>query len=528
MNRNPVPADSLRGLPRLSGSMEQVLAGRDGFRREGRDARGRRDRRPGTGRPEGSRRQAREDALRHGLAPGRRRPGQEHQEFGRADPSQMVDVARLAEQESGDLVDASVQRVGRRGECRCVVEAQEHAGERHLEPPRLLELVREFQRGVRLVVEPGRRIRDVFEEGVLLTGAIAHALEELSQFRQGLRQSAGARAALMEDDGQRLGIEGPFQDPDGPERSGVAQRAEVSMLHHENHLGGEAFALGQRPPEFSDLDARPARLDQRNGRLGGADCLGRRVRVGEPAGAPTQAVEGGDQLPGAGLVVVGQNQMGVASHGGILEAKSRADGSGRSGGVLTGSFVPNRFALMQKRQLALRFCAARDDGDGVTTLSESPSDRLGPKDAWPRGERRAGVDRRARPTKLLSWHLFRGKRARGRRAGESSNIYVDRYRPGDLGLALSILVLNILDALFTLLYLAVGGLEANPIARGLLDLGTGWFVFTKAFVIALCVLFLTVHKTFRHVRPALWVLLAFYSALLLWHLWLQIEVWVAR
>ena len=150
--------------------------------------------------------------------------------------------------------------------------------------------------------------------------------------------------------------------------------------------------------------------------------------------------------------------------------------------------------------------------------------RLGPYGTWPYVERRVQVDRRVSGTRLFSSYMLRGHRLRGRRQGETRNVYVDRYRPGDLALAGAILVLNIFDAWFTLDYRGTGGTEANPIARFLMEQGTGWFIFSKAVVVAFCVLFLMMHKTFHCVRPAMWALFGFYSSLLVYHLFLQFAV----
>lgn len=149
-------------------------------------------------------------------------------------------------------------------------------------------------------------------------------------------------------------------------------------------------------------------------------------------------------------------------------------------------------------------------------------ERLGPYGTWPFLERRVTLDRRLERTRLWSAYLIHGRRSRGRRQGENENIYVDRYQPKDILLAVTILVLNILDAILTIHY--VGDdlqREANPFARYLLELGYGWFIFGKAVVVALCILFLAVHKNFRLVRPALLFLLAFYGLLLCYHLYLQ-------
>ncbi len=120
---------------------------------------------------------------------------------------------------------------------------------------------------------------------------------------------------------------------------------------------------------------------------------------------------------------------------------------------------------------------------------------------------------------MISKFLFRGGRVRGRREGESRNSYFDLLPRGDLVLGFSILGLNLLDALFTLVIVGADlTREANPLARWLLEAGTEWFLFSKAAVVALCILFLALHRTFRFVKPAMWALCTFYSVLLGYHL----------
>jgi hypothetical protein len=144
--------------------------------------------------------------------------------------------------------------------------------------------------------------------------------------------------------------------------------------------------------------------------------------------------------------------------------------------------------------------------------------------SWTGQERRSGIDRRLTPTRPISRFLWKGSRARGRREGEDRNVYVDRYSRSDLVLAFSLLVLNVLDAALTLEYIEGDiSLELNPITRFFLELGPGPFVLFKTGVVTACLLFLTVHKTFRRVRVSLLVLLALYGALLLYHLVLQVR-----
>ncbi len=147
---------------------------------------------------------------------------------------------------------------------------------------------------------------------------------------------------------------------------------------------------------------------------------------------------------------------------------------------------------------------------------------LGPYGSWPYVERRTGGDRRLRATPFVSWFsFFGGSRTAGRRRGELRNIYVDRYAARDVAGILAILVLNILDAWLTLLYLGYGGSEANPVARYLLETGVDWFVGAKSLLVTVCLLFLAVHKTYAYVRPAIRVLIWFYGALLGYHIVLQ-------
>ncbi len=167
-----------------------------------------------------------------------------------------------------------------------------------------------------------------------------------------------------------------------------------------------------------------------------------------------------------------------------------------------------------------------DGQDPGRVFPESrPSDAaqmLGPYGSWPYVERRRGGDRRLRATPLVSWFtLIGGGRMAGRRSGERQNIYVDRYATRDLAGVIAILVLNILDAWLTLLYLGYGGSEANPVARYLLETGIDWFVGAKSFLVSVCLLFLAVHKTFNFVRPAIRVLVWFYGGLLVYHMILQ-------
>lgn len=107
---------------------------------------------------------------------------------------------------------------------------------------------------------------------------------------------------------------------------------------------------------------------------------------------------------------------------------------------------------------------------------------------------------------------------RGRRAGESRNVYVDVYLASDLILVAMVFGLNVFDAGMTLHHLGRGAIEQNPLMDQLIQWGPVWFVLEKVVVIGLCMAALLIHKTFGIARRAALVLLAAYGLLMIQHL----------
>lgn len=139
-------------------------------------------------------------------------------------------------------------------------------------------------------------------------------------------------------------------------------------------------------------------------------------------------------------------------------------------------------------------------------------------DTWPWVDRRSGTDRRNRPTRWYDSLLGHRRRRRGRRKGESRNIYVDIYHAGDLILVAGVFLLNLVDAGLTLHHLAEGAVEQNPVMDRLIQWGAVWFVLEKALVVGLCLVALAVHKTFPLARRGAYVLLVLYSLLMIQHI----------
>ena len=137
----------------------------------------------------------------------------------------------------------------------------------------------------------------------------------------------------------------------------------------------------------------------------------------------------------------------------------------------------------------------------------------------PGGRNYRGPDRRSRPTPFLSrYSFFGGRRRGGRRPGEKQEIFVDRYPTWTWVLLTAFLILNLLDAHFTLVYLQRGGEEANPVAVRLLYAGMSTFIGVKAVGVGLGALVFCILNHFRTGRIGVILALSFYQLLLLYHM----------
>ncbi len=132
-------------------------------------------------------------------------------------------------------------------------------------------------------------------------------------------------------------------------------------------------------------------------------------------------------------------------------------------------------------------------------------------------DRRKGGDRRQQPTSPWAPFLGHRNRKRGRRDGEEANTYVDRFTPVDVALVVSVLLLNVLDALFTMLWIQRGGSEGNPVMAWVLEFGNSAFLVQKCLIVGVWLILLLVHKNFMIARVGLWVLAGVYSLLMLYH-----------
>lgn len=127
-------------------------------------------------------------------------------------------------------------------------------------------------------------------------------------------------------------------------------------------------------------------------------------------------------------------------------------------------------------------------------------------------------DRRRRPTSLLGAILGPGRRATFRRFGEGTNQYIDRLRARTVYLVIFIMAACGLDALFTLVHLDQGAVEANPFMAMALDRGETLFIVVKIVITVVGVWLLAAHQNFRLGLRGLYLVAGGYLLLLAYHL----------
>jgi len=116
-------------------------------------------------------------------------------------------------------------------------------------------------------------------------------------------------------------------------------------------------------------------------------------------------------------------------------------------------------------------------------------------------ERRVLIDRRRKPTPRWSWYTFFGRRTRFRRkSDQEKGGYVDRYSHILFFILVLILGLNIIDSLFTMMIIDLGGEEYNPVVRAFIELHGDMFWIWRFVIAAVALTLLYLHRGFAFVR----------------------------
>ena len=117
-----------------------------------------------------------------------------------------------------------------------------------------------------------------------------------------------------------------------------------------------------------------------------------------------------------------------------------------------------------------------------------------------KSDRRGLKDRRKQPTPGLSrFTLWGQRRAFRREEDKKRGGYVDRYSSGLLFLLISVVGLNVLDALFTMMILDNGGWEINPVVCSVIQAYGDGFWAWKFAIVSVPLILLCLHSKFRTV-----------------------------
>jgi len=138
-----------------------------------------------------------------------------------------------------------------------------------------------------------------------------------------------------------------------------------------------------------------------------------------------------------------------------------------------------------------------------------------------KNDKRTSPDRRKQPTAFAGRYTFiSGRRRTIRREGDKKkHIFVDWYSSRLLITLLSLLILSLLDAYFTLLLIKDHGVtEANPVMAFYLELGEISFIMEKFLFTAVSIFIFCVYNNFLVTRVSLASSIAVYSGVILYEL----------
>ena len=115
-------------------------------------------------------------------------------------------------------------------------------------------------------------------------------------------------------------------------------------------------------------------------------------------------------------------------------------------------------------------------------------------------ERRIPKDMRRGPIPGLSRYILYGQRKGLRRKGHrEKGGYIDRYGSGLFFILVSIIGLNVLDSLLTMIILEIGGRELNPVVLFVMGLCGEKFWVWKFVIVSLSTIILCLHSRLKRV-----------------------------
>lgn len=109
---------------------------------------------------------------------------------------------------------------------------------------------------------------------------------------------------------------------------------------------------------------------------------------------------------------------------------------------------------------------------------------------WDGVNRRENEERRTYGLKTLTRAFVSPRRFNGRRCSDRRFPVLDRFESGIGFLAIGLMVLSVMDSIFTLTLIAQGGTEVNPFMNWLLQINVALFVGVKMFLTAMAAILL--------------------------------------
>jgi len=136
-----------------------------------------------------------------------------------------------------------------------------------------------------------------------------------------------------------------------------------------------------------------------------------------------------------------------------------------------------------------------------------------------------GLDRRRRTLRALWTGGYRPRRRQVRRKGDHHVAAIDWHHPQWLAVGILVLVLCCIDIVLTMVLVAGGGTELNPLMRPLVSGPVLAFIYWKFGLTAAGVISLILLARVRlfgrvPAGPMLYAVLAGYGALIVWEAWL--------
>jgi len=137
--------------------------------------------------------------------------------------------------------------------------------------------------------------------------------------------------------------------------------------------------------------------------------------------------------------------------------------------------------------------------------------------------RESFTDRRLRPTRSLHHYGVTGRRANLRRKGDLGLMQTDHFEKPVWFAALAIIVLSVLDYIFTMFILSSGGTELNLLMDHVIQQSSATFFAVKYSLTALAVLLLLSHhqhtllRTVK-VKTILYLMVVGYSSLVMYEI----------